>query len=274
MDPQSLWIFVILAVVFVPLELLTQARPQQVFRPGWLTDCAHYFANQFLTQLGLGITLTALAGWLGPVVSPELRRWVYSQPFWVQLPLMMIVAEIAYYSAHRLAHAIPWLWHFHSVHHGSAQMDWLSTSRFHPLDTIFHWTLTSLPLYLLGFDPRVYALFLLIWLGQNVFAHANTRLRLPLLRHLLITPEFHRWHHSRDPAHYQHNFAGQLLFMDQLFRTYFLPRNGAPEASGTQAFQSSNHYLGHLLLPFWRIGKSIGGAWRTAPWNSRDRKLQ
>lgn len=47
--------------------------------------------------------------------------------------------------------------------------------------------------------------------------------RLPWLDRLLVTPQVHRIHHSRDPGHYNRNFADAFPLFDILFGTYHKP---------------------------------------------------
>ena len=62
-----------------------------------------------------------------------------------------ILADLGFYTVHRLFHKIPWLWKFHAVHHSIEEMDWLAADRVHPIDQIFTKGASLLPVFALGF---------------------------------------------------------------------------------------------------------------------------
>jgi sterol desaturase/sphingolipid hydroxylase (fatty acid hydroxylase superfamily) len=45
-----------------------------------------------------------------------------------------VLFDLLSYWVHRLLHTVPYFWRFHAVHHSSRDLDWLATSRDHPLD--------------------------------------------------------------------------------------------------------------------------------------------
>ena len=56
----------------------------------------------------------------------------------------------------------------------------------------------------------------------GLLVHANIRLRYgTLLRWAWTSPEFHHWHHSADPSHYNKNFAGSFPIVDKIFGTLY-----------------------------------------------------
>jgi sterol desaturase/sphingolipid hydroxylase (fatty acid hydroxylase superfamily) len=61
--------------------------------------------------------------------------------------------------------------------------------------------------------------------------HANVKWRFGPLEHILSSPRFHHWHHSRDD-HPNHNFASMLPFYDRLFGTHHLPSGAWPPSYG------------------------------------------
>jgi sterol desaturase/sphingolipid hydroxylase (fatty acid hydroxylase superfamily) len=59
-----------------------------------------------------------------------------------------------------------------------------------------------------------------IW-GQAVHLKAN--FSFGPLGWLLVSPNFHRIHHSRDRRHYDKNFAGMFSILDVVFGTAHFP---------------------------------------------------
>ena len=80
----------------------------------------------------------------------------------------------------------------------SKSMDWLAGSRQHILELLITRTLVLAPIYVLGFSKEVIDAYIVIVGFQAVFNHANVSVRLGPLRYVIVTPNFHHWHHSQD----------------------------------------------------------------------------
>jgi sterol desaturase/sphingolipid hydroxylase (fatty acid hydroxylase superfamily) len=250
-DNQFLALIILIAV-FVPLERFFALHPEQrIFRKGWKTDLVHFFANGFLTQALLVVVVIALAILLRKMVSTDFHALVASQPRWLQFLEAVLVADLAFYGAHRLAHTVPWLWRFHAVHHSSEQMDWLAAARVHPLDQVWNRALIFIPLWMLGFKKEVFGAYLVLSQLQAIFIHANVRFRFGPLRWVMATPEFHHWHHSNDLEAMNRNFAGQLPWLDALFGTLHLPDGRMPQTYGISEPMPEG-YVKQLLFPLRR----------------------
>ena len=46
-----------------------------------------------------------------------------------------VVPSVLVYWLHRWEHSVPLLWRVHAVHHGSQEIRWWTSYRFHPIDT-------------------------------------------------------------------------------------------------------------------------------------------
>ena len=100
------------------------------------------------------------------------RAGVASLPWLVQFVIVLIASDLAQYWYHRLFHKIPFLWGFHAIHHSAKSMDWLAGSRMHFVEIILLRSITSLPLFTLGFSPSVMQAyrFARVW---SSLLHAN-----------------------------------------------------------------------------------------------------
>ena len=58
--------------------------------------------------------------------------------------------------------------------------------------------------------------------------HANLDWDWGPLRSFLVSPRFHRWHHTSEEEARDKNFAGLLPLWDILFGTYYMPRERRP----------------------------------------------
>lgn len=231
----------ILAAIFAPLERLLTLRP----RPGRLrevpADVGYYFLNSLLPIAILAPPLAILAAGLRQVTPDAYLAAVAGLPVWAKLAAGLAVSELGGYWGHRWSHEVPLLWRFHVVHHAPQHVDWLISSRAHPVDQVFEKLCALTPLYILGLaQPTAQGLGLAAWIAifgtiWGFFVHANVRLRLGPLEHLVSTPAFHHWHHTND-EHRDHNYAALFPVVDRLFGTHHLPKTW-PQAYGVDAPQ-------------------------------------
>ncbi len=242
-----------LALVFVPLERIFGRVEQRVFRPGWRTDLAHFGVSHLLVQVTVFLATVPAAIFFRWAVSHRFQAAVAAQPLWLQFLEALFVADLFAYVAHRLFHEIPFLWRFHQIHHSSERLDWLAGSRLHLLDVVVTRAFGFVPLYVLGFANGAIVVYL-VWASfQGVLVHSNLRLRFGPLRHLVVTPQFHHWHHSA--SLYDKNFAAHLPLIDKLFGTYHLPRGEWPETYGLRGRPVPDGYVAQLAYPLLAPGR-------------------
>jgi sterol desaturase/sphingolipid hydroxylase (fatty acid hydroxylase superfamily) len=237
-------------VIFTPLERRFALRKEQkIFREGWLTDVVHFLVNRFLIDAGSLVVIVVLAVFWRWIIDPEFQARVAAQPFLLQFLEAVLIVDICGYFYHRLAHANPLLWKLHAVHHSSEKMDWLAAARVHPLDQIFSRAVTFVPLYALGFTKATFGAYLIFAILVAVFNHSNVRLKFGFLRWLIVTPEYHHWHHSNDAEARNKNFSGQLPLLDLIFGTLYLPADKRPQTYGINEPMPKG-YLAQLKFPF------------------------
>ena len=88
----------------------------------------------------------------------------------------------------------------------------------------------------------------------GIWAHLNVRWRLRKLRFLVLTPDFHHWHHANEPAAINTNFSTLLPVWDLLFGTFRMPDGPGPQRYGVDEPVPSS--IGaQLLYPFRRTGR-------------------
>jgi sterol desaturase/sphingolipid hydroxylase (fatty acid hydroxylase superfamily) len=262
---MSPWRFGVLVAIFVPLEqLFSLHRSQKLFRRWWWNDALYIWLNRLVVQPGFALGFVAAsvaARWLVPA---DVAGAVGGQPLVLQIVETIILGDLGVYAAHRMFHAVPWLWPFHAIHHSSEELDWLSAVRVHPVDQIVTKSLSVLPLVALGFSTPALAAYGVIFYWHAFLVHSNVRIAAGPLRWLVATPAFHHWHHSNQPAAYNKNFAAQLPVLDKLFGTLHLPPTGGPEAYGVSD-PVPHTYLPQLMYPFERRGALRAGGVRGAP---------
>ena len=246
----------ILACIFIPLERLIPLHPEQrTLRRDWMNDLFYLLINGFVVRVGFVVVAAVLMVLFKSVFGPDPLPWVGTLPVWVQVIAVIVVADIGYYTAHRISHAVPFLWKFHAVHHSIEEMDWLATHRVHPVDQIFTNTLSMLPIYFLGFSLEAVLIYQVIYHAQAVLIHSNIKIDFGPLKWLIASPEYHHWHHANEPDAYDRNFAAQLSIIDVIAGTLFMPKR-PPEAYGINE-PMPRLYHQQFLHPFRSIARSI-----------------
>jgi lathosterol oxidase len=237
------------ALIFIPLErLFALRRDQAVLRAQWRLDLQYFALVHLLVSLILIVstrTVSALCSWA--VLAP-VQTTVANLPLMLQLPLILLVADLAQYWSHRLMHTVPRLWRIHAIHHSSPAMDWLASSRLHLGEVLITRTVVLAPVFVLGFAPLAVQLYV-VYIGLHaIFVHANVRFTFGFMRHVLVTPAFHHWHHSDDARAANTNFAVHLPILDRLFGTHFSPPEW-PASYGIGAERLPENIFGQLAYP-------------------------
>ncbi len=240
-------------LLFVVIEkMFPLYKGQAVFRPEWQTDIKHFAVNHFLVGLIL-LTVNFLInhafGWL---VRTDFQMAIRHIPFVWQLLLCVLIADLAQYWTHRAYHEVPYLWRYHSVHHSAKTMDWLAGSRQHMLELIFTRVCVLAPLFVLGFSEGVMNAYIIVVGFQAVFNHANVHLPWGPLKYLIVTPDFHHWHHASDDEAIDRNYAAHYAFVDYLFGTAVkVPKNKPfPAKYGVVGDYMPDGFVNQQMFPF------------------------
>ncbi len=147
---------------------------------------------------------------------------------WVSLALYLVVFDFVGYWLHRAQHQFNWWWALHSLHHSQRQMTMWSDNRNHLLDDVILATALALLARLIGVEPGQFVAITVITRLHESLQHANARISFGRIgEKLLISPRFHRLHHSIGIGHESggrgtlggHNFGILLPLWDLLFGT-------------------------------------------------------
>lgn len=245
--PKLLGGLLIAALIAASLEVIVPLRPGRR-RRAWWTDLTYAVGNRTLILPSLGLLLLVLSAVSGHLPTGQLRAAIQGLPDAARFLVFFLLTDLANYATHRILHRVGFLWRLHSVHHSSERVDWLATARGHPLDQALNIAGASVPLYLVGGAHYAPALIGFLYLYPFVL-HASARIRLGPLRFVLVTPEFHHWHHARDAAAHDRNFGAILSIWDHLFGTA-VAATGHPDEYGIddQAL-GERLYVGQIVSP-------------------------
>ncbi|MBC7862350.1 MAG: sterol desaturase family protein [Bacteroidia bacterium] len=184
--------------------------------------------------------------------NPEIFA-ISKLPVWVQFLLLFILVDFSQWLAHFLLHRVNFLWQFHKIHHAQETLGFASTRHFHFFEFFILKPFLFIPMKLIGYSAHDYFLFHM-WFGYflTFYSHCNIKLSWGFLDYIIINPETHYWHHSKNiPGRYGVNFSSILNVWDLMFGTFYLPKdkNLQPEL-GLPNNNVPESFLGQLVFPF------------------------
>ncbi len=135
----------------------------------------------------------------------------------------VVLMDLAIYWQHVLFHRVPILWRLHRLHHTDTDYDATTALRFHPVEILLSIGIKLAVIAVLGAPAEGVILFEVLLNATAMFNHGN--LKLPervdaALRLVLVTPDFHRVHHSDIPEETHSNFGFSAPWWDYMFGTY------------------------------------------------------
>lgn len=237
-------------LIFVFIEKLFPFRKQPTLRPEWQTDLQHFLINHLIIGFALLAANQFVSTFFGWAISEQIQTWIVSMPWWVQLIVVLLFADLMQYSLHRAYHEVPFLWRFHSVHHSVESMDWLAGSRQHIAELIVTRCFVLVPIVVFGFEKTVIDAYIIIVGFQAVLNHANVNINIGWLRYIIVTPQFHHWHHASDKAAIDRNYAAHFSFIDYVFGTAVTGQNKWPKDYGIVGGGMPQGWLKQQVYPF------------------------
>ncbi|MBT3567500.1 MAG: sterol desaturase family protein [Opitutae bacterium] len=245
--------FLFSMLIFIPIEKAFAIRKgQKILREGWRTDLMYFFVSHLFIQfifLWTNAFSDIAFAW---AATEDLHSFIRSLPIWAQFIMAIFLADLFQYWAHRIHHHAGFLWKFHSIHHSSHSMDWLAGSRTHVVEIFMIRALVMLPLYVCGFSEAALNSYIILIGVQSVAIHANLGVNFGFLRYILVTPQFHHWHHAKDAEYWDANYAVHLPVIDMIFGTYRCPKGKWPEEYGVISGEPPPSFWKQLVHPFRR----------------------
>jgi sterol desaturase/sphingolipid hydroxylase (fatty acid hydroxylase superfamily) len=174
----------------------------------------------------------------------------------LQFLIALVAADFTYYFWHRSVHATPILWAFHSIHHSQTQLTIATSLRVHIFEEMIRGLFYFVPFFILGLPTTVW-LPLDIAINWLLFLeHSDLDFSYGPLGRILVSPHFHRIHHSVDPQDLNKNFGSFLAFWDPLFGTAS-DRKTRPEAYGLVQMSVPESFTRQFFFPFLWLRKHL-----------------
>ena len=181
-------------VVFL-IEQVSPAQRRGVLARGHLLDMGYLLAYAtlvvpliVLTGAGFSAGLARLAPWL---VLPHFS----AVPGWCFIALAVLAIDAVDWLTHLGNHLINPLWRLHAVHHSQEELSILTTFRTHPLVHI-SFVISAIPILAIASNAATPAAVLTTYACLGALPHANVRWTYGKVGAVLISPAYHRIHHS------------------------------------------------------------------------------
>lgn len=235
--------FIGILVVMGALEALFPCRERLISRAmRWVNNLGLVFLNSALMKMIIPISLIWFADYLAN------HQWglfnAFEVPFLVSFILSIIILDLTIYFQHRLFHAVPLLWRLHRLHHADLDYDVTTGLRFHPIEILLSMVIKFTLVAALGAPGLAVVVFEIILNGMAIFNHANIKLPQGLdkfLRIFVVTPDFHRVHHSHLPDEFNSNFGFNLSCWDRFFGTWRAKPEGGQQGMTIGLDQFRDH---------------------------------
>jgi len=218
------------------------------------------FFKRISPNFGLGL-LNAIATNL---VTVFLLKWVWQQnvwaglfhqiqPIWLGGILSILLLDLYMYFWHRLMHTWPLAWRFHAVHHTDLSMNVSTAYRFHAGEIISSYATKIFLIWLFGIAPIHLFIYELAFMVVIVFHHSNWAILYQLdkvLSYFIVTPNYHRVHHSQIVEETNSNYASLLTIWDRIFQSFRYRDNPEDIKLGLSEDYERLNLLKLLTLPF------------------------
>ena len=216
-----------LLLVVLVCERLWPAEGHKALARGHLQDMC-FFALYAVAVVPL---MTLLAVGFASLLGSQARwieaPWIASWPRWVVVAVTLVAMDACNWLAHWADHRIETLWRFHAIHHSQEELSVLTSFRAHPLVHTTGFLLATVPVVALTHDHALAAVLITAYVCLGTLPHANVRWSFGPVGKLVVSPAYHRIHHSVDgPA--GANLGIVLTVWDVLARRAIFPRPGNP----------------------------------------------
>jgi len=256
-------IFIGVLVLMAVLEAMLPKRERRQTRTHrWSTNLSLVVVNSVVLKLLGPITAVIAADYALENNWGLLGLSPIALPLLVEIILAIVLLDFAIYLQHVASHHLPILWRLHKVHHADQDIDVTTGIRFHPIEAGLSMVYKCGVILLLGPVTIAVIIFEILLNASAMFNHANVRLPKALdkvLRLIIVTPDFHRVHHSVIEQETNSNYGFFLSIWDKLCKTYIeQPSKGHQEMTiGLNAYQDTKtNALGWCLaIPFKPVAK-------------------
>jgi len=185
--------------------------------------------NLVLMLINVAVWVTILAGVQAVLntfwqdIFGLVRPKVFAElPFLAQFILLLFLLDFKNYWSHRLLHR-PWMWGIHSLHHSDEHMNFSTAFRVHGLEFLQMTLVAVIFVGWMDLPVTAFGAAVLTRTWYSMYIHSRLPFDHGRFRRVLISPNYHRWHHADDSAVYGKNLGDMFPIWDIIFKTHYDP---------------------------------------------------
>src|ERR1051325_531115 len=190
----TIQLFVLMGVFSIIESCWPSSRAHKWWRRPLLVDLCGWMVHPLSIGLGIAVAMASANG-LAAMLSREglwlwistLQMTVGGWPMWIKIGAAFLIWDFLSYWMHRAYHRFPLLWAFHIVHHTSEELDWLSTSRLHPISQTANTALVGFLLLLAGFPITAILTANVVVGAAALLVHANVPWTFGFFQQVLVS---------------------------------------------------------------------------------------
>jgi alkylglycerol monooxygenase len=248
--------YIALAVPFFLLFMLIEYRLSKKRKK----ELFHF--NEAIANINVGIG-ERLADMLTTGAFFYVFSWVHEQfalfqfsTGWITWVLLFLLTDLLWYWYHRFGHEVNLFWSAHVVHHQSDDYNYTVSARITVFQAIARGLFWAI-LPLIGFDPKMITILLLVHGAYPFFTHTQLIGKLGWIEYVFVTPSHHRVHHSSNAIYLDKNYGDVLIIWDKLFGTFAVeteePVYGLTKPLNSHSFLWQHfHFVLEMIVAFKR----------------------
>jgi sterol desaturase/sphingolipid hydroxylase (fatty acid hydroxylase superfamily) len=215
-------------LVVCVIEQVCPAQRRRLLARGHLLDFSYLLFYALLVVPLIVLLGTGFAGWLARLEPWLVLPRLPGVPSWCFIALAVLGIDAMDWLTHLANHRITAFWRLHAVHHSQEELSILTTYRAHPLVHV-SFLVSAVPILAVESNTATPAVVFTVYACLGALPHANVRWTYGRAGRVLVSPAYHRIHHSAT-GRLDINLGTVFAIWDGLSRRAVFPGRGADRA--------------------------------------------
>jgi sterol desaturase/sphingolipid hydroxylase (fatty acid hydroxylase superfamily) len=212
---------VLVATTIVSLLILEKKLPFFSFQNSLRSRIANNFGLGAINSIASSIlTLLVARSAIIPVIDRGIIATIPSPV--IAGILSFLILDLYMYGWHRSMHRFMLAWSFHRLHHTDRSMNVSTAYRFHPIEIVSSSVPKLALIWCLGISSNFVLIYELVFTVIVALHHSNVAIPASIdqtLAHAIVTPNYHRIHHSQVVTETNSNYGSVFTWWDRIFHT-------------------------------------------------------
>jgi len=215
-------VFYLAMIMILGLERAYPAKPnQKIFSVSFAHDTVWLLLRTVFEVNFIFIYVAWLKDLYGSHLSFLSFTMIAEWPDWTRFVWAVLLGDFFGWLHHFIKHNVPMFWEFHKIHHSQKHLNLFTDLRIHVFELVISRPIVTFPMLMFAINTPQIQLYNVFYVWFTRAYHANIKTNLGPLKHVLVTPQSHRIHHSLEKPHYDKNYGVLFTFWDHLFKTQY-----------------------------------------------------